>query len=250
VRQTANLGGRRCDADEAGARLVGCGPLCEGSRGSGDVTNQCAQELVEAAVSGDHRAAEQLLAAQRAWLRPYCLRHARTREDAEDLEQEILASAYGALGAFRGDCPFSQWVTRIARNWLKNYYERTVPRYDRSTSLDAMLDGDLWDLQQSPEALCPERLVQEKSFAEQLLAAARAACKGDELRVVLLRLQDESDKEIAALLQMKEGTVRSHWSRGRKKLQAYLSKHRPDLLEWILGLVIGVLLRWGASHGF
>jgi len=213
------------------------------------VTEDTAQKLVEAAAAGDDRATDALLEAQRPWLGRFCLKRARTREDAEDLEQEILVSACAGLEKFRQQCPFSLWLLNIAKNRLTNYYERVIPGYGRSTSLETIRECDLWEVQQTQDPPCPERLVEENWFAEQLRNEARKACHGDQFRVVLLRLQDESPKEIADLLQMNEATVRSHWLRGRRRLQAHLLRHRPDLLDWLVAALIVLFVSGGMLHG-
>lgn len=171
---------------------------------------------------------EALLRQNRPSIEGFIRRKARTREDAEDLVQNVLLKATRYFPEFRHDCPFSQWLLRIAANEVKNYYRRLAgERWDAFDDFDL---ENVADLQQSAHVPCPDQDTVEKIYVEKLRYAMEAACNPDERNVMLMVYQGESYEEIAELLQIKGPTVRSHFLRGRTKLLAHLVAFEPDMV--------------------
>jgi RNA polymerase sigma-70 factor (ECF subfamily) len=73
-------------------------------------------KLLSDAKSGDHRAFEELCVRYRSVVKQRIFKIVRNQEDAEDVLQETLLSAYRHLGAFRGTCRFSTWLVAIGTN--------------------------------------------------------------------------------------------------------------------------------------
>lgn len=146
----------------------------------------------------------------------------RRPDHAEDLVQGTLARADSSLDGFRGDCPISQWVLRIAVNELRRYYERGL------RSIDDPLPDD--DLQRSETESGPYDQVEDRQFVERILQSAKRACSISELTVLMLFYRGESLAEIGQLLGLDDATVRSHYRRGRSKLIAELITGEPDLV--------------------
>jgi RNA polymerase sigma-70 factor (ECF subfamily) len=187
------------------------------------------QRLLEAARGGDPEAADALLAGLRPLVSGYIRPRTRRAEDAEDLIQNVFLRASRNLTAFRGDCPFSQWIIRIAANELKNYYERTLPGLSRNLSLDFDWENSLGPQQPETDP-GPYTATEDRSLIQQLVEVARSVCGKDEFAVLMMFYQGESLEEIGGLLQMKGATVRSHFLRARGKLLAHLLLHEPSLL--------------------
>jgi len=169
-----------------------------------------------------------LLRQHRPTIEGFVRRKARTREDAEDLIQNICLKAARYFPDFRHDCPFSQWLLRIAVNEIKNYYRRLAgERWDAFDDFDI---ENVADLQQSSQVPCPDQDTVEKIYVEKLKYAMEAACSADEKNVMLMVYQGESFEEIAETLDLKGPTVRSHFLRGRTKLLAHLVAFEPDMV--------------------
>jgi len=185
--------------------------------------------LLEAARSGDSDAAGVLLASFRPTIAGYLKARTRTREDCEDLTQNVFLRASRNLTSFRGDCPLSQWLLRIAANELKNYYERTVP--GRAATTPDNFDWENALGPQQPEGILgPYSEAENRSLVEQLISLAKEVCGTEEFAVLMMFYQGEGFEEIGRLLQLKAATVRSHFLRARGKLLAHLVTHEPALL--------------------
>jgi RNA polymerase sigma-70 factor (ECF subfamily) len=189
------------------------------------------EELLRAAQSGDRRAAERLIEPYRKKIAGYLAKRTRTREDAEDLVQDVLSYVSQRLSSFRRECPFSHWVFRIAISRLTNYYERVIPRYTASESFEELAETDPARLQHHGPSVCPEQVVERKQSLETLLAAVREACNSHQEYTLLRRWDGESYEEIALVLQQTATTARSHYRRGMKNLVRHLSRRWAELPE-------------------
>ena len=175
------------------------------------------EELARAAVAGDRYALEALLAAVRPDVLRLCARFLPNREDAEEACQDTLLALARGIASFEGRASFRTWLHRVAANRARSTYQALrrraateavgVPVPDqpdpRRTSVVA---GTRLDLLDGLEAIGPD-------FAEPVA-----------LRDVL-GLQY---REIAALLDLPEGTVKSRIHEGRRRLRARLTDHEPE----------------------
>lgn len=186
--------------------------------------------LLKATRSGDPRAGAELLDLQRAWLAPFVSRHVRRREDAEDLVQDVLLRASSSLDRFRGDCPFSQWVLRIARHALVNYYQRDPYRRGRLVAMPESETDLPADLQRDKPEAGPSSVVESRVLAERMLAHMASVCSDDERRVICMVYQGDALEDAAEVLGKSASTVRSLYRRGRQKLLARLVTEDPDML--------------------
>ena len=184
--------------------------------------------LVRRCVAGDPEAWQELVVAQHRRVYAICYRFTGSGTDAEDLTQEVFLKLYRNLSSFdveRGS--FQTWITTLARNLLVDHFRRT--RLERaSDSLDASFSGDddgatlgdrLADPHPSPEshAAGMELRVRIQQALAQLSPELREA-------VILRDLEDMDYKEIAQVLRIPEGTVKSRISRGRGELARLLHR--------------------------
>ena len=179
-------------------------------------------------LAGDAEAWQQLVLSQHRRVYGICYRFTSSSLDAEDLTQEVFLKLYRNLASFdmlRGS--FSTWITTLTRNLLVDHFRRT--RMDRATdSLNASFDGDP-DSPTLADQLADPRPSQDQHVAgQELKIRLQAALKelSPELReaVILRDLEDMDYKEIAQVLRIPEGTVKSRISRGRGELARLLQR--------------------------
>ncbi len=184
--------------------------------------------LVAACMHGDSAAWQQLVVAQHRRVYGMCYRFTGSPTDAEDLTQEVFLKVYRNLHGFdpmKG--AFTLWLTTLTRNLLVDHFRRT--RQDRSTdSLDAPVHEDS-DGITLVDRLADTRPGQLQRVAQmELRVRVQHALKqlSPELReaVILRDLQDMDYKEIAQVLRIPEGTVKSRISRGRGELARMLGR--------------------------
>lgn len=193
--------------------------------GSSDVLEALAQR----ARQGEAQAMEALLTECRHYLQRYFRTRVRNTDDCDDLVQEALLRVANALPKTELNAPFDHWLYRIAANCLRTYYSR-VYRQRETTFAPLSAPESVQTVQQdSFETSLIARIADEQTQAL-LTQIVKEVCSDAERRVILLHAQHETLESIAQLLQMNPATVRTHLSRGRAKVLAYLIQHRPELL--------------------
>ena len=186
------------------------------------------RRLALACLSGDANAWQQLVASQHRRIYGICYRFTGSQTDAEDLTQDVFLKLYRSLASFDpAKGAFQTWITTLTRNLLVDHFRRT--RQDRATDSLDVTYGDEGDGPTRAEQLPDHRPGQHASVAQQQLRARiQHALKqiSPELReaVILRDLQDMDYKEIAAVLSVPEGTVKSRISRGRGELARILQR--------------------------
>jgi RNA polymerase sigma-70 factor, ECF subfamily len=178
--------------------------------------------------AGDQRAWQQLVSSQHRRIYGICYRFTGSASDAEDLTQEVFLKLYRNFSSFDVDKgSFQTWITTLTRNLLVDHYRRT--KLERATdSLDASLSSDD-DGPTMADRLADPRPSQEQHAAglELKVRVQQALAQlSPELReaVVLRDLEDMDYKEIAKVLNIPEGTVKSRISRGRGELARLLQR--------------------------
>jgi RNA polymerase sigma-70 factor (ECF subfamily) len=170
---------------------------------------------IRKAQAGDRRAFDRLVSAQlpQVWATVYrILRH---REDTEDVVQEVFVTAHRALAGFRGDSKLSTWLHRIAVSRALNHLDRAEERVRRAS--DPIDDGPALDALRSGRgplhALEAKELMSRLADCfEKLPAAFRAV-------LALRDAQEKTYEEIAAIVDIELGTVRSRLARARGSLK-------------------------------
>ncbi len=185
-------------------------------------------EVAARCLAGDPTAWEHLARTQHRKIYAICYRFTGSAADAEDLTQEVFLKMYRNLASFdpaRGS--FNTWLTTLTRNLLVDNYRRS--RLERaSDSLDETYDGEE-DGPTRADRLADTGRSQEQQYAGlELRAQIQAALKqvSPELReaVILRDLEDMDYKEIAEILGIPQGTVKSRISRGRAELARLLKR--------------------------
>jgi RNA polymerase sigma-70 factor (ECF subfamily) len=190
-------------------------------------------ELVRRCMEGNSGAWAEMVRTHQKRVYGLCYRFTGNAADAEDLTQDVFLKIYSNLGSFdaaRGSLPV--WITTMTRNLLVDNFRRT--RNQRAT-------GSLDDGWETTEELRPvDRLAavgpspHEAAARKELATMVQQAHKrvSVELReaVILRDLQDFDYKEIAQVLGIPEGTVKSRISRGRAELARLLERNRQEVM--------------------
>jgi RNA polymerase sigma-70 factor (ECF subfamily) len=189
----------------------------------GDGQERTDSELLHAHVGGDPDAFAELVARHRDRLWAVALRTLGDREEAADAVQDALLSAYRAADRFRGDAAVTTWLHRIVVNACLDRVRRrqahpTVRLPDGSRDRDAGGRGAGIE-PASPEVDHDTVLVVREALGR-LPAEQRAA-------LVLVDIQGYSVGEVAHILGIAEGTVKSRCARGRLRLATLLGHLRP-----------------------
>lgn len=181
------------------------------------------RRLVRDARAGDRQALDRLLRAHQPQVYAVCRRVTGNDADALDATQEALVAIVRGLARFDGRSKFSTWAYRIATNASLDELRRRNRR--PVTSLDGRSEGDDRHEPVSPDA-SPDDAVADRDEVD----AALAQLPLDFRAAVVLRDLCQLDyAEIAEVLEIPAGTVRSRIARGRAQLADLLGgNHDPS----------------------
>ena len=190
-------------------------------------------QTVQRCMDGDSGAWAELVRTHHRRVYGLCYRFTGSPADAEDLTQDVFLKIYSNLASFdttRGS--LQVWITTMTRNLLVDNFRRT--KNQRATgSLD---DG--WDQTEELKPIdrlvsrgpSPHEMAAHKEL-EKMVQAALAHVSVELREAVILRdLQDMDYKEIAQVLGIPEGTVKSRISRGRAELARLLERNQREVV--------------------
>jgi RNA polymerase sigma-70 factor, ECF subfamily len=193
--------------------------------------------LVEASMSGDIAAFEELVRRYDRKLLRIALQVTHNREDAQEAVQETFLKAYQKLNQFRGNSKFSTWLIRIALNEAlmtlrrQRRYSRELPlEYEDPNDNKLPLDVADW----SPN---PEQLYSRSELQEILRKALEGLSPALRVVFVLRDVEVLSIKETAAALDLHPSAVKARLLRARLQLRENLSKFFRPCHRSIIRLV-------------
>ena len=143
-----------------------------------------------------------------------------TPEDAEDATQEIFLKAYRSLKKFRGESRFKTWLCRIARNECLNRL-----RHQPIGSLDEPFDESSTTTagcQVVDSAPSPLELIEQEETKSAVHAAINKLPRQYQLVIMLFYFSDLSYEEIALVMEIPIGTVKTYLFRARALLKSKL----------------------------
>jgi RNA polymerase sigma-70 factor (ECF subfamily) len=199
-------------------------------------------ELVRRFLAGDERAFVEIVNRYRERIFGIALGLLRNHADAEEILQDTFIRAHRGLARFRGESSLATWLHRIAVNLARNRYWYFFRRHRHATlSLDCALSEDsaetFTDLVATDEP-DPARAAATAEFSD-LIDACMTKLPPRQNEILTLRIVfHRSYEEIATLLGVTVGTVKSRIARARLSMRALLVQMCPEfapdagLAEW------------------
>jgi RNA polymerase sigma-70 factor (ECF subfamily) len=179
------------------------------------------QELLDRCLAGEDSAWEALLKAHSRKIYNLCYRFTGRVEEAEDVTQEVFIKVFQTLKTYHAaQGSFGTWLNRVARNHLVDHYRRA--RKDRVTS---SLEDELTEAEQQPSPhMEPTGQVESRERREVLQQGLDKLSPDLREAVILRDLHDLDYEEIAQVLSVPQGTVKSRINRGRLELGRVLKR--------------------------
>jgi RNA polymerase sigma-70 factor, ECF subfamily len=183
-------------------------------------------ELVAASKAGDQDAFAQLVQRHQRRVFNLVFRILQHYEEANEVTQETFFAAWQGLPAFRGDARFSTWLYRIAYNCCVKQLEQRK----RDDALQTAVQGQ----QVLQEESCDERAAEKLEMRErQILVRKHLSLLPAKYRIVLIlrHFQEMTYEEMAEILTIPIGTIKTHLFRARNLLKERLETFEH---EWKL----------------
>ena len=175
------------------------------------------QNWIAAAQKGDQSAFEALVRLYEKRVYALTLRMCKNPADAEEAAQEAFLAAWQGLAFFRGESSFSTWLYRLASNACVDILRREG-RHQASLSLD----DEETAIALPDRSLSPHDEAERAELRRQIEAGLDALPPDYRQVLVLRELHQRTYDEIASILSLDVGTVKSRINRGRKRLRKIL----------------------------
>lgn len=192
---------------------------------SGSVFTNVENEFVERLRSGEAEAFDTLIQRYSGDIYALLYRITQNADESAELAQETFLKAFKAIRKFRADAELKTWLFRIAINesrnrhrwWKRRFREKTVSLDDTVGDSGVTLHDTLADAAENPESSLLRR-EHEEALESALMSLPQAFREV----IVLCDIEGQSYQQIAEVLEMNIGTVKSRIARGREELRRRL----------------------------
>lgn len=172
--------------------------------------------LIGQILAGDQDAFARLVQAYQKPVYNLCLRMVSNPTDAEDLAQEAFVKAWRGLRFYKHEAAFSTWLYRLTSNVCIDFLRR------QKKTVSLTVEEDAPELEVPDAAPLPEEQVLNKE-KQQAVAAAMAQLEEEYRLALTLRVvEDLTYEQIAEVLDIKVGTVKSRIARARERMRKML----------------------------
>lgn len=185
-------------------------------------------EWVKRVQSGETEAYEVLVRRHQNRIFGLLFRWLGDYDDAADAAQDVFLAAFRGIGNFRGEAAFGTWLYRIATNHAKNRRKQMAARQQRTVPLETT---DSHGENPGPAATLaapdpnPAQALEQRE-RERWVQQALNSLDVDEALVILMKdFQGMSYDEMAQVLQVPRGTVKSRLHRARQALKEKLAPY-------------------------
>lgn len=184
--------------------------------------------LVDRFKNGDQAAFDEMVT--RYWDRIYSMVNQllRNQQDAEEVTQDAFIRAHRGLANFRGESAFSTWLYQIATNLARNrYWYWWRRKRDKTVSFDQPMgpDNDTTLAEIFPaEVESPDDVTVTQEFVDRISAGMQKLSSKHREILVLRNVKNMAYEEIAEILKISVGTVKSRIARARESLRSKLGE--------------------------
>lgn len=201
-----------------------------GSTGDGERVSDEAR-LIQRVCSGERNAFVELVERYQGLVSHVVGRMVSDPRDREELCQDVFLEVHGGLEGFRGESKLSTWIGRIAYRVCLNHLERRTPPVPASQVEPAGTDDgrESWLAGVAGSRRDPHREAVRGELREFLHREIEALRPQYRAAVTLYHVEDMTVGEVASVMELPVGTVKSHLHRARSELkERLLERYEPE----------------------
>jgi len=176
-------------------------------------------EIISKVLKGEQNAYAELVNRYQAYVFTLVLRMIKSREDAEEVAQDVFIKAYRSLADFRGESKFSTWLYTIANT--------TSITFLRKKKLDVhSLDNEkVFEVADSKDSGFRANLVEQKSRVNMVNQAIALLSPDDAEIITLFYKAEQNLEEISRILRLETNTAKVRLHRARTRLKEKMEKN-------------------------
>ena len=176
-------------------------------------------EIISRVLRGEQNAYAELVNRYQAYVFTLTLRMIKSREDAEEVAQDVFIKAYRSLADFRGESKFSTWLYTITNT--------TCITFLRKKKLDVhSLDNEkVFEIADSKDSGFRANLVEQKSRVNMVNEAIAMLSPDDAEIITLFYKAEQNLEEISRILRLETNTAKVRLHRARTRLKEKMEKN-------------------------
>jgi RNA polymerase sigma-70 factor, ECF subfamily len=187
---------------------------------------QIEKRIIERCKEGDLAAFNELVLRYEKQVYNLAFRLTGSYDDANDVASDTFVRIFNSIGKFRGDSAFSTWLYRIATNVYLDTRKRRSAHPNLSLEEYLEMEEGSMDRQIEDRGPGPQNKVEERERHERLMIAINKLPDFQRVIIALYHIQELPYEEIAEILNMPLGTVKSRLNRARRALREILEGQR------------------------
>jgi RNA polymerase sigma factor (sigma-70 family) len=185
-------------------------------------TGQSDSEIISQVLSGDQQAFAGLVNRYQNYVFTLVLRFTKSREDAEELAQDIFIKAYRSLADFRGAAKFSTWLYTIVNNTCITFLRK------KKLEIHSLDNEKVFEVADNQDSGFSANQVEQKSRVAMVNKAIALLGPDDAMVITLFYKGEQSLEEIAQVLGVEINTAKVRLHRARARLKEKMQVHFSD----------------------
>lgn len=176
-------------------------------------------EIISKVISGDPSAYAELVNRYQHYVFTLVLRMVKSREDAEEVAQDVFIKAYKYLSDFRGDAKFSTWLYTIVNTTCITFLRK------KKLEIHSLDNEQVFEVADSKDSGFRANLVEQKSKQAMVQQAIGLLSTDDAQIITLFYKAEQSLDEIAAIIGVEVNTAKVRLHRARARLKEKMETH-------------------------
>ena len=176
-------------------------------------------DIISRVLQGEQQLFAELVKRYQGFVFTITMRYTNSREDAEEIAQDIFVKAYRSLADFRGQSKFSTWLYTIVSTTCITFLRK---KKLETHSLDK---ENVFEAADSVDSGMRANQVETKSKLAMVNAAIKLLSPDDAQIITLFYKAEQSLEEIATILALEPNTVKVRLHRARQRLKEKMEKH-------------------------
>lgn len=176
-------------------------------------------EIISRVLRGEQHAFAELVSRYQNFVFTITLRYTDSREDAEEIAQDIFVKAYRSLADFRGASKFSTWLYTIVTTSCITFLRK---KKLATSSLD---DERVFEVAANQDSDFNANKMEQKSKSAMLNEAIKMLLPDDAKIITLFYKGEQSLEEIGRIMGMDPNTIKVKLHRARQRLKEKIEKH-------------------------
>jgi RNA polymerase sigma factor (sigma-70 family) len=176
-------------------------------------------QLISQVLGGQQQVYAELVSRYQNFVFTICLRYTTSREDAEEIAQDVFIKAYRSLADFRGESKFSTWLYTIVNTSCITFLRK------KKLDIRSLDDEKVFGMADNIDGGMRSNMVEQKSKITMVNQAIKMLLPDDAKIISLFYKGEQSLEEIGNILGMEPNTVKVKLHRARTRLKEKMEKY-------------------------